>query len=176
MESSLLYRYRQECGTSPLCNFGRFHPRYRKSTTRKENLRGGNLGEGQKDNPAGGPSHPPLVATGNPGEPGWMGLAWSSVEPFVTEKISDAPAGPGLYILMEPGSQEILYIGQSGNCANRLVDHSRKSWDGKELEFSFHCVENTLLPHQLRELENDLIANYFERYRKAPAYQFRNSR
>ena len=28
MESFLLYQYRQERGESPLCNFGRFHPRY----------------------------------------------------------------------------------------------------------------------------------------------------
>ncbi len=57
MESFLLYRYRQEYGESTLCNFGRFHPRYRKSTNRKENLRGGKLEADQKDNPAGGMSH-----------------------------------------------------------------------------------------------------------------------
>ncbi len=56
MESFLLYRYRQECGESTLCNFGRFHPRYRKSTNRKENKRGGKLEENHQDNPAGGPS------------------------------------------------------------------------------------------------------------------------
>ena len=162
MESFLLYRYRQECGTSPLCNFGRFHPRYRRSTTRQEHFRGGKLGDGQKDNPAGGPSHPPLTPTGKPEDPEWMGLTWSGFERLVPEKIRDVPAGPGLYILRESGSQEILSIGQSGMCANRLVDHTRKSWDGKELQFSFYCVENTILPHQLRELENDLIGNYFE--------------
>ncbi len=61
MESYLLYRYRQERGESTLCNFGRFHPRYRKSTNRKENLRGGKLEEGQRDNPAGG-SEPAAAA------------------------------------------------------------------------------------------------------------------
>ncbi|MDP2795982.1 MAG: hypothetical protein Q8N94_00540 [Methanoregula sp.] len=74
MESYLLYRYRQERGESTLCNFGRFHPRYRKSTNRKENLRGGKLEAGQKDNPTGSLSHPPLSATGTPVQPGWMGL------------------------------------------------------------------------------------------------------
>ncbi len=101
MESFLLYRYRQEYGESTLCNFGRFHPRYRKSTNRKENLRGGKLEEGHKDNPAGGPSHPPLPATGNPGDPDWMGLVVEWCEPLVPEKIQDAPAGPGLYILID---------------------------------------------------------------------------
>ena len=175
MESYLLYRYRQERGESTVCNFGRFHPRYRKSTTRKENLRGGNLKADQKDNPAGNPSQPPLPATGTPGQPGWMGLAWSGPEKLAPEKTLTAPAGPGLYILTDSGSQEIISIGQSGNCANRLSDLSKKSWDEKELQFSFHSVEKTVLPHQLRELENDLIGHYFEQNRKAPEYQFRNS-
>ena len=104
-----------------------------------------------------------------------MGLSWSGREKLAPGKTRIVSAGPGLYVLTDAGSQEIIYIGQSGNCANRLLDHSRKSWDGKELEFSFHSVEKTILPHQLRELENDLIGNFFELYRKAPEYQFRNS-
>lgn len=175
MESFLLYRYRQEYGASTLCNFGRFHPRYRKSTNRKEGSRGGKLEADQKDNPAGGPSYPPLRAAEKPGEPGWMGLTWSGRETLVPEKIRNAPAGPGLYILIDSGSQEIMYIGQSGNCAKRLLDHSRKSWDGKELNFSFHALERTILPYHLKELENDLIGNFFELYRKAPEFQFRNN-
>jgi len=91
------------------------------------------------------------------------------------EKTITAPAGPGLYLLSDAGSQEICYIGQSGNCAKRLLDHAKKSWDGKELQFSFHGVERTVLPHQLKERENDLMGNYFEQNRKAPEYQFRNS-
>jgi hypothetical protein len=34
----------------------------------------------------------------------------------------------------------------------------------------------TLRPDNLKEWENDLIGNYFEMYRKAPKYQFGNSR
>jgi len=176
MESYLLYRYRQERGESTLCNFGRFHPRYRKSTNRKENLRGGKLDADQKDNPAGCMSHPPLKATGKPGETGWMGLSWSGFETLVPEKIRPVPAGPGLYLLSDTDTQEIIYIGQSGNCANRLLSHSRKSWDEKQVEFSFHHVEKTVLPHHLKEQENDLIGNYFQQYQKAPEYQFTNSR
>ena len=175
MESFLLYRYRQESGESTLCNFGRFHPRYRKSTTRKENLRGGKLKTDQKDNPAGSPGHPPLPATGTPGQPVWMGLLWSGYETLAPEKTITAPAGQGLYILTDSASQEIISIGQSGNCANRLLDLSKRSWDEKELQFSFHGVERTVLLHQVKELENDLIGNYFEQYRKAPEFQFRNS-
>ena len=175
MESFLLSRYRQENGASPLCNFGRFHPRYRRSTTRKENVRGGKLAEGQRDNPAGGPSHPPLPVTGAPGEPEWMGLPWSSPEVLVPEKTENVPAGPGLYLLIDCGSGEIVTIGQSGDCSRRLLDHSGLSYEGRELLFSYHRIERPVLPHQLRELESDLIGNYFEMYRKAPELQFRNS-
>ncbi|MDO8873915.1 MAG: hypothetical protein Q7V05_14470 [Methanoregula sp.] len=151
MESYLLYRYQQERGESTLCNFGRFHPRYRKSTNRKENLRGGKLEAGQKDNPTGSLSHLPLSATGTPGQPGWMGLLWSGYEMFAPEKTITAPAGTGPYLLGDAGSQEICYIGQSGNCVKRLLYHANKSWDGKELQFSFHGVEKTVLPHQFKE-------------------------
>ncbi len=105
-----------------------------------------------------------------------MGLSWSNSETLVPEKTLNVIAGPGLYLLFDAGSQEICYIGQSGNCAQRLLDHAKKSWDGKALQFSFHGVEKTILPHQRKEQENDLIGNYFEHYRKAPEYQFRNNR
>ncbi|MFA6226330.1 MAG: hypothetical protein WC620_09215 [Methanoregula sp.] len=133
MECYLLYRYRQERGESTACNFGRFHPRYRKSTSGRENLRGGKLEAGQKDNPAGGPGHLPLPATGTPGDADWMGLAWSSHEARAPEKITAAPAGQGLYMLIDAGSQECRSIGQSGDCAKRLLGLSKKAWDGKEL-------------------------------------------
>jgi hypothetical protein len=176
MESFLLFRYRQEYGASTHCNFGRFHPRYRKSTNRKENQRGGRLEAGKKDNPAGKPSYPPLYPTGKPGDLDWMGLSWSCFESLIPETTLNAPSGPGLYILIESDSLEIIYIGQSLKCANRLKDHSRKSWDGMVLKFSYYCFEETVLPHQLKELENDLIGNYFEQCLKTPAYQFGNSK
>ena len=175
MECYLLYRYRQERGNSPLCNFDRFHPRYRASTLRKENLRGGKLGPGQKDNPAGSPGLPPLAATGTPGEPGWMGLSWSLPEALTGEMVKNAPTGPGLYVLADTGSGDIISIGQSLHCADRLSGLVKKSWDGKELTFSFISAEPGILPHQLRERENDLIGQYFEVHRKAPEFQFRNS-
>ena len=175
MESFLLYKYRQERGESPLCNFGRFHPRYRKSTNRKEGLRGGRLAEDQKDNPAGWPGIEPLEATGKPGESNWMGLEWTAGEPLAAENVREVSAGAGLYLLKDAGSQEIVYIGQSADVAKRLLDHSRKTWDDRSLAFSYQIIGQSVLPHNLRELENDLIGNYFENFRKAPEYQFKNS-
>jgi hypothetical protein len=174
MESFLLYQYRQERGESPLCNFGRFHPRYRRSTIRKEGLRGGKLAEDHKDNPAGGSSIAPLGATGKPGDSDWMGLAWTGWQPLTEENIQKVPAGAGVYLLADAGSHEIVYIGQSADVAGRLLDHCRKTGDEKSLRFSYQVIDKPVLPHNLRERENDLIGNYYEHFRKAPEYQFRN--
>jgi hypothetical protein len=176
MESFLLYRYRQERGESTLCNFGRFHPRYRKSTNRKEGLRGGRLAEGQKDNPAGWPGLEPLEAVGKPDDQNWMGLEWTEREPLALENIRKVAPGAGLYLLADAGSREIVYIGQSADVAKRLLDHSRKKWDGRTLQYSYQIIGQAVLPHHLKELENDLIGNFFEYFRKAPAFQFGNGR
>lgn len=175
MESFLLYRYRQERGESPLCSFGRFHPRYRKSTNRKEGLRGGKLAEDHKDNPAGWRGIAPLEVTGKPGDCDWMGLEWTDREPVAAENAREVLAGAGLYLLADAGSHEIVYIDQSADVAKSLLDHSRKTWDDRSLQFSYQIIGLSVLPHHLRELENDLIGNYFENFRKAPEYQFRNT-
>ena len=176
MEAFLLYRYRQEYGSSPLCNFGRFHPRYRKSTNKKENKRGGRLGPDQKDNPAGFPSITPLEAVGTPGDPDWMGLEWTEYRPLSPESLQGVAPGAGLYLLADAGSQEIVYIGQSADVAQRLLDHGRRSWDERTLTFSYQIIGQSVLPHNLRELENDLIGNFFQQNKMAPVFQFRNGR
>jgi hypothetical protein len=174
MESFLLYRYRQEYGESTLCNFGRFHPGYRKSTNRKENKRGGKLDESHKDNPASGQSVPPLPIIGIPGDREWMGLAWSGKMSLDGETIRAVPSAPGLYQLFECDTGDLVYIGQSADCAKRLKSHATKFLDKKDLMFSYYDVKKSMLPHNLKEWENDLIGNYFEVYRKAPKYQFGN--
>jgi len=175
MESFLLYQYRQEVGESPLCNFGRFHPRYRKSTNKKENLRGGKLKEDHKDNPAGWPSIPPLPPVGKPGDENWMDLEWTEGKTLTAENIENVAPGAGLYLLMDAGTDEILYIGQSEDCRKRLLGHSRKEWDERGIRFSYQILGERVLLHNLRELENDLIGNFFENSRKSPEFQFRAS-
>jgi hypothetical protein len=176
MESFLLYRYRQERGESPLCNFGRFHPRYRKSTTRQEGRRGGKLLEGQKDNPAGWPCMDPLEAAGTPGDHDWMGLEWTAWEPLDAERVPNVAEGAGLYLLADAGTREIVYIGQAADIRNRLAGQAARSRDGRALVFSYQVVGQSVLPHNLRELEGDLLGNYFEQFRKVPEFQFRSSR
>ena len=172
MMSYLLYQYRQEHGESTLCNFGRFHPRYRRSTNRKENKRGGKLEENHLDNPAGGPSLKPLPAMGTPGERYWMGIGWIGKLPLDGESVSMVPPGAGLYLLFERDTHNLVYIGQSADCAQRLRSHAMKLLDEKDMLFSYFIEKKPLLPHNLKEQENDLIGNYFDIYRKAPRYQF----
>ena len=176
MMSYLLYQYRQEHGESTLCNFGRFHPRYRRSTNRKENKRGGKLEENHLDNPAGGPSIKPLPAMGTPGERYWMGIGWIGKLPLDGESVSMVPPGAGLYLLFERDTHNLVYIGQSADCAQRLRSHAMKLLDEKDMLFSYFIEKKSLLPHNLKEQENDLVGNYFDIYRKAPRYQFGKSR
>lgn len=174
MATFLLSSYRQEHGSSPPGNFGRFHPRYRKSSTRKEGRRGGRLADSQKDNPAGWPGTEPLVPEGAPGESGWMGLEWTAWQPLEEGAIEDVSPGAGLYLLADAGSREIVYIGQSPDVKERLAAHAAK--DGNGLLFSYQIVGHYVLPHHLKELECDLLGNFFEQYRRAPERQFRTGR
>jgi hypothetical protein len=48
-------------------------------------------------------------------------------------------------------------------------------WDEKSLLFFVHIEQKPVLPHNLKEMENDLIGNYFEVYRTAPEFQFRKN-
>lgn len=176
MENFLLYRYRQEKGESPLCNFGRFHPRYRKSTTRGEGHRGGRLADDQQDNPAGFPGIAPLEPVGTPGDSDWMGLEWTEHKSLRPEQARETGDGAGLYLLVDAGTQDILYIGQSADIARRLLDLCGKDWQGHEVQFSYQIIGQKVLPHNLKELEADLLGNYYENFRKMPAFQFQKSR
>jgi hypothetical protein len=175
MENFLLYRYRQEYGESPLCSLGRFHPRYRRSSTRKEGLRGARLLEGQKDNPAGEPGRVPLCPSGAPGDRDWMGLAWSAPAPLDGEHLAGVPGGQGLYILIDAPSREVIFITRTETCSGQLAGEAGKAREGGVPLFSFHAMEELVLPHQLRELETDLVGNYYEQFRKGPKFQFRGS-
>jgi|GEM_PF-624938 len=172
MEAFLLYRYRQEHGESPLCNFGRFHPRYRKSSLKKDNHRGGKLADSQQDNPAGFPSIPPLTPEGKPGDRDWMGLEWTDPVILTGENIAKVGPGAGLFLLLEATTAEVLYIGQSDDLAGRLAVESRKERDGHTLQFSYQILGRKVLPHNLRELECDLIGNFYELNKRAPQLRF----
>ena len=56
---------------------------------------------------------------------------------------------------------------------NGCSTHSRKTWEGRTLQFSYQIIGQSVVPHNLRELENDLIGNFYENFRKSPEFQFK---
>jgi hypothetical protein len=101
-----------------------------------------------------------------------MGVPWIGKLPLDGESVGMVPSGAGLYLLFERDSGDLVYIGQSSDCAQRLRSHALKLLDEKDMLVSYHIEKKSLLPHNLKEREIDLIGNYFEHYRKAPKYQF----
>jgi hypothetical protein len=170
----LMYRYRLERRESPLCSFGRFHRKYRIPSDQQDGIAGGKLGPGEPLNPAGGPSASPLVVTGKPGEPGWMGLSWSPKRPLKTHTTTLVPANPGYYLIFDAAKNAVLVIRRSENCAQALFDISKNPWDERELAYSFFCEPKPLPLHNLMERENDLIGNFVEQFGTVPEYQFRD--
>jgi len=167
----LIYRYRLEHHESPLCNFGRFHRKYRRSDP-GGGAAGGKIGPSEPLNPAGGPSASPLSVTGKPGEPGWMGLPWSPVRSLRTHTTAVVPQGQGYYIIIDAGTQEFLAIGRSEDCAKTLFDLSRDPWEARDLAYSFFCEPKPLLLHNFMERQCDIVGNYIEQLGVLPEYQF----
>lgn len=172
-ECYLLWQYRILNGSSTLCNFGRFHPHYRKSTNRKQGIIGAKLPIGEI-NPAGGASHPPLLPIGKPSDRNWMNLSWSEKLSFDGLSEMNIPHEQGLYLLFDSTLNELVYIGESVDIHNRLRDHQRKSWDRRKISVSFNIQPQSILPHNLKEFENDLIGGYFGDFHRLPVYQYRN--
>jgi hypothetical protein len=158
IESLLLARYRQERGGSPSCNFNRFPPQYRSSTNRTGGLRSGRLAAGQQENPAGGPGTPPLPEIGSPGDPDWMGLCWSARE-LVPQTLPSISPEPGIFV-----------IGQAADCAARLREFCSDCPDSVHVSLS--PVPGPVPASHLKELANDLLGNYFSKFRGVPAWQF----
>ncbi|WAI01365.1 GIY-YIG nuclease family protein [Methanogenium organophilum] len=169
-ESYLLWRYRLEKGESTLCNFGRFHPQYFKSSSRSSGRRGDRLSE-DEINISGGPSLPPLNLKGSPCNADWMDLDWKGPIPLTKGCGGDCGNSPGLYKIMF--GDEVVYIGQSSSLKSRLNSHVNKNWEG-DPEVAVCMTDVEIREYQLHEWENDLIAGFFSEYNRPPKYQFKN--
>ncbi len=163
VESYLLCQYRLERGGSPLCNLGRFHPKYSRPGNRSTG-RGGLKLPKAKSNPAGGVSAPPLQRKGSPPDANWMGLKWVSAE-------GQATAGAGLYKVLDSRRRALVYIGQSKNLRARLLAHrSSKRW-AREGSIWVAIPRVMKLNHHRLELENDLLGSFYELFKDVPKYQ-----
>jgi len=167
LECYLLWQYRLEQGESTLCNHGRFHPRYRKSLGRNTGVRGSRIPDGEPDNVAGGPSVPPLP----PGQSTRANIGWNTPEALSPEAIADTPASPGVYRILDMAAGETVYIGESRNLKDRLRSHQKRQWHCPA-GFSYLAQPTSILPHQLKEMENDLIGRHFGHSGTPPRFQF----
>lgn len=168
----LLSRYRQDQRDSPPCNFGRFHRKYRSSSTEREGIAGGPLGPQDQKNPAGGPSASPLAPTGSPGDAGWMGLAWSPKRELKAHTTTAVPQAQGIFLLFDGSTGPLLAVRRSDNCSQALFELSKKLPAGEPMTYMFCCEAKPVAEHNLRERECDLVGNYIELHNEAPARQF----
>lgn len=171
LECLLLWRYRLERGESTLCNHGRFHPNYIKSSDRSKGQRGRKLDANEPRNPAGGPSCPPLKPLNTHTSSDWMGLSWTAFKELSVAKF--APAEPGVYKIVDSKSQELLYLGETNNLRNRVNSHKRKFIDAA---FSYTKLSKEIPYHQRLEIENDLIGYHYYLTGKSPICQFKKEK
>lgn len=170
-ERFLFWSYRLEYGQSPLCSFGKFHPEYFNSSNRQRGIRGSKVMDGNL-NPAGEKSYPPLQIAGYYYENDWMNLKWEQNKVLNNEEQRKLKEIPAVYKIFS--GNELLYIGETKNAKNRFNNHLQKNWGEAEIFFSVSYQDSGILPHQLKELENDLIAGYFSQSEDAPKFQFEN--
>ena len=172
VEDFLLWTHRRETGRSTLCNYGRFHSSYKKSTNKKKEMRGYKLPQGEQ-NLSGLSSSPPLKNIGKPLEKKWMGLEWS--KPFGESllDISTMPNKPALYRILNERNDEIVYIGETLKLRSRWKGHlSSKRLINNSYCISFFLLNEKIPKHQLHELETDLVGNFYGFYKKPPKYQY----
>jgi hypothetical protein len=125
-------------------------------------------------NPAGGECFPPFTSGGRPGDTNWMGLSFSGTTRLNAEGLKTTPTLSGVYTLIDDGSGEIIYLGESLNLKNRLKQHSTCGWEGRKVVFAFHSFNQGIQKFNLKEIENDLIGSYFKFVGDVPVYQFGN--
>jgi len=169
LESWLLWNHRLAYGRSTLCNHGHFHLHYLKSANRKSGRRGGlkiEIADFALDIQ---PSLPPLLLCAAPTDSNWMGLTWSD---WAALQDRHHPSNPGLYRLRSQGSNDLLYIGETNSLASRLRTHEKKSTSLEQLEVSYSIQPMTISKCGLHELENDLIAGYYDVRKTLPSLQF----
>ncbi len=171
LECYLLWQYRLEKGESTLCNHGRFHRFYRKSSVRSKGVRGGRVSSGESLNPAGGPSHPPLQLQGEPLDRNWMGREWSNMVPLASRALRAVPITSCLYKISDLTNKRLVYIGETRNLRRRL-GHHRRTFRKLAKNVSFSKLSDSVRSYQRKELENDLIGGYYFQTRSVPLGQF----
>ena len=164
-EARELADHRLTHGVSTLLNHGRHHRYWTRPSNRDGGL--GRRGE-RRLVPEPYESAPTLPRQGVVGQDGWMGLRWSSSNDLRPGPPA-TPDSPGLYLLTHDG--EVIYIGQSRSIRQRVRAHGRSDWPaGTTVRWSNLSCDAP--PHQLLELEADLLGAYIAANGTAPIGQF----
>jgi hypothetical protein len=99
----------------------------------------------------------------------WMGLDWSGRSSLAAIA---GGAHPALYRIFDAKTERLLYIGETQNFGQRMKIHAQKNWSGRAPVVSYHRMQDDVLKLHLHEMENDLIAGYYEATGDAPELQF----
>lgn len=157
----LLWQYRLETGFSTHGNHGRFHARYEKSGERKNGIQGYRRLDTEPDNPASGPSFPPLQLIGVPLASNWMGLSWSGYELLKKGAFSDVPKSPGIYKIVDRGREVLLSIGESENLRSAIPGQTAKAFGSSTVFFSYVELPENIADYQRKEIVNDLFGGLY---------------
>ena len=76
------------------------------------------------------------------------------------------------FSLFDAKTEQLLYIGETQNFGQRMKSHAQKNWRGRAPVVSCHRLPDDVVKVHLHELENDLIAGYYEAAGDAPELQF----
>ena len=186
IEALVIALHRQEHGCSPMANFGRILPGFRKSSgvSRKlasagKQYRGGRS-ETHEQHHAPGIS-PIGKLSGDPLSSDWCGHRWSNWQSISSANNKPPNAATGLYRIRDATQPGLLYIGQ-GKVSPRLPQHVGMSKirdnpkgavfaAAKQLEASW-VLDDAWLDNQRLELECDLIGAYMLATSSVPLAQF----
>jgi hypothetical protein len=160
IESALLSACRSETGVSPICNFGRMHPRWSSPTNRNKGVpcKRFDLDKSEEFSDSIDYSTFPQMKYPEWGLNPWVKLGYSTIN-YNSQAV---------YLLLN--NSEVVYIGETKSLRSRILSHKKK--------FSFGCVWYHPLPNhyskpQRLELENDLLAEFWVNKKEIPDFQFR---
>lgn len=169
LEDTLLWRHRRATGRSTLCNYGRFHPQYRRPSNKAS---GRSMKRRDAPKPeANGPCRAPLPLEGEPTGRQWMSLSWQDPIRLTTDATQNLPRSPGVYRIFQPGSTPLLYIGETTSLRQRLRSHARRGWDSGA-HLSVASMPESAPEYQRREVESDLLGGHFEQVDAPPTCQY----
>lgn len=164
----LLWQYRLEQGSSPLCNYDRPHPQYVKSSS--TGRRGFRM-TGTFNN-ARNTSFAPLHLMAQPHQNTWMALEWSDLYALHMVQITHIAPSPGIYKILDDDTGQLLCVGSSTQLRTTFQNQSRRNWQCPHPAFAFSLLPDLTPLHQMAEIESDLIGGYYAQTKAAPALQF----